>query len=144
MSTQSSNQKPPRDGELGEHPKTKLFFRRVRNPEPQGLWSGLSGAKRVTERASHDGQLPCNRFTPKPKGSSLWSWCNPGKMERTGGLKLPEKHVNKNISIISLSTGGTEAWDTVNLSKCPFYPLCASFRLEARDSPHSNGRRGTA
>lgn len=30
-----------------------------------------------------------------------------GKWE--GGLKFPEKHVNKNISIMSYSTGGTKA-----------------------------------
>lgn len=70
MSTKN-NQKPPRDGELGEIPKTKLFFKMVSNPEPYGLWSGLSGPKNATERANHDGKLPCYRLRPKLKGSSL-------------------------------------------------------------------------
>lgn len=91
---------------------------------------GLPGPKHVIESVHHDGQLPCYRFTPKLKGSSFWNLCNPGKMGRTGGLKLPEKHVNKNISTMSYSTGGTKAWITVKLSKRPFHTPCASFRVE--------------
>lgn len=91
---------------------------------------GLSRSKHVTERVHHHGQLPCYRFIPKLKGSCFWSWCNPGKMGRTGGLKLPEKHINKNISMMSYSTGGTKALITVKLWKCPFYTPYASFWVE--------------